>query len=1066
MGSPAERFDFLDDEFLVSRLKNRGRLVVFGASGLLDGGAIHDEPLRQQLQNLRRQVPDLKAWFLFEDGEDPEATARKLRKLRAEHIEPEKPPRVIFVAPDRKQLLSISRDAFAPDAEIQSLLLVDHFLVFVADDIHVDLQATLRRPILSEEIPLSPIEEILADRMSEAGLEFETQVSIPPYCVDFLVKRNGQRLIVEADGRDFHNADQDAERDRIILERHNLKTLRFTGSQIVRACDRCVTEIFAEFDGFTTPAFELRDELELDEHQRKAVNHRAGHARVLAPAGSGKTKVLVSRVLRLMNMGVDPSGILTLAFNVKAAKELEDRLRALGVPLNRRSSSEAGVTVATLNAFSFRLLKEEGWSGEVLDTTKKETQIVKDALRNVGVHLGPMRGANPIVEVLEDMNRIKRGLLPPSEQVIEVEQRKGTLKIDADRVWSAMQELKSRRHKISFEDQIFLAADLMLRNADVRRRWQSRYDHILVDEFQDLNPAQSMLVRTMVAPSATLFAVGDDDQLIYSWRNAEVRGLLDGFIENYEGATTYALGTNYRCAKDIVRTGQRLIEHNKVRYQKTIEPAPDAPTGELELVAEDSLSDLGYQMASFIQRHMSSGVRASEIAVLARTKAQLPTAALALDKAGIPRTPLDGVRLYSTPVGQRLIAYLDTCLRAPLFVNAQRLPDVINRPNRFVSNPDVEIIRSSSDPWMAACFVAQDKTKGEMQKRSLRELLAKASDVGLALHQEHMPVSEKVSLIASSFAFAEKPEEKNRNREKATDDMLLQIMVEDAKSFGDIFAYLMHAREIAELEITGQPIPTQENEDQDRVALSTIHAAKGREWSTVCLFDASQPGGRKEISPNDVEEERRVLYVGMTRASRNLQVGFVKGRPVQFLAEAFLPEFSRAELNGGFESLLKALRSDSETLRLRAQQMRSAYDRDNLELDEEISGTRLRRDLEKLDLDEAALKADLSAARGSLEQANQQKIGGRLGQLLWGRVSPTEKSEVVTSALRLVEHVERRMDRLDGRRVQVRKASEQREIELRQEIERVSAEIAKVDAEISVIEERIADTIMAKPLFH
>jgi superfamily I DNA/RNA helicase/very-short-patch-repair endonuclease len=769
MTNVSSRYDFLEDPVLISSLKNRTLLVMFGARELISGDTIKDPELRERLKVLRDLVPELRVWHVFEDLNDFAKTANKLKSLKQElrSVDPKAGgiPRVLFVSPTMEEIETYTSNAFAGTDALDRLLLADHFLVLVQDAIQVDLSIASGVPDGKAHVPLSPIEEILRDAMERAGLSFRTQVQLDDYVIDFLVERAERRLVVEADGRDFHDTGKDAERDRIVFERHGLTTLRFTGRQVARDADQCVREILSRLDGIALQVPKLPDEMTLDPKQAKAVAHGLGHARVLAPAGSGKTKVLVSRIVRLINNGTEPSSILALAFNRKAAVQLEERLSALGVPLGGQNGGSAGVVVATLNAFAFRLLKAEGWAGEILDTKSKETELVRDALGDVGIHLGPMRGTNPIIEVLEHINRIKRGLMPPADEVIEVEQPKGLQKIAAERVWNSMQNLQARRHQISFEDQIFLAVDLMLRNWQIRHRWQSRFDHVLVDEFQDLNPSQSTFIRLLVAPSANLFAVGDDDQLIYSWRSAEVQNLLDGFISSYEGATTYALGTNYRSAKEIVRTGQRLIEHNKLRYPKTIEPAVNAPTGDLELVAGDSLADLGEELVRFVEEQKGNAIRLTEIAVLARTNTQLLAAALALDKAGVPRTQLNGVKLYSTPVGKRLIAYLDTCLRAPLFVGATHLSEIVNRPNRFVTNLDIVKIRDSRDPWLVAQFLARDTDKQGIRTRALLQFLKDLDKLGRSLHEPKLSVADKVRLIVMTFNFSEQPDDKLRDRE-------------------------------------------------------------------------------------------------------------------------------------------------------------------------------------------------------------------------------------------------------------------------------------------------------------
>lgn len=1069
MTSVSSRYDFLEDPVLISRLRRRALLVLFGARGLISGGSINDAELRERLSELRAHVPELRVWHLFDEAEEFAQTAQKLKLLRQELLSQppgeEGIPRLLFVSPTKDEIEGYKSNAFAGALEIDRLLIADHFLALVNDAIQIDLQAGTEACEVMARLPLSPIEEILRDAMESAGISFQAQVQLDSYILDFLVERGDRRLAVEADGREFHDSEVDSERDRIVLERHGLETLRFTGSQISRDAHQCIQEIFSRLDGIKPQCAKLNDEMALDPEQAKAVAHSGGHARVLAPAGSGKTKVLVSRIVRLINQGTDPSSILALAFNRKAAIQLEERLRALGVPLGGLTRWSPGVNVATLNAFAFRLLKTEGWAGEILDTKSRETGLVGDALGDVGIHLGPMRGSNPIIEVLEHINRIKRGLMPPNEEVIEVEQPNGSLKIDAELVWNSMQDLQARRHQMFFEDQIFLAVDLLLSNSKIRHRWQRRFTHILVDEFQDLNPSQSALIRLLAAPSANLFAVGDDDQLIYSWRSAEVQNLLDGFISSYEGATTYALGTNYRCAKEIVRTGQRLIEHNKVRYPKTIEPAGKAPAGTLELVARDSLAELGDELVRFVQDSKGASIRLNEIAVLARTNTQLLAAALALDKSGVPRTQLDGVRLYSTPIGKRLIAYLDTCLRAPLYIGATYLPEVINRPNRFVTNLDIVKIRNNSDPWLAAQFIARDPEKKGMRTSALLQFLQDLDRLGPTLHGSNLSVADRVRLVVTKFNFAEQPDEKLQDREKTTDDMLIEIIIEDAKNFEDMLSFLAHSKERHNLEENEERQPTNEPGNEDRVTLSTIHAAKGREWSSVCLFDASRPSRRKEINPKDIEEERRVFYVGMTRASLNLQIAVVKGRPVQFVGEALLPSSVAVASPNDFQKLLVGATLDVDTATSRVEALEASIEQLRQDIDRETDGSRLRSELANLDAVEAEAERDVATARRAVAEATGLKIGGILGRAFFGQVRPETKSAMMASALTMLRNSEERIASTSKKKELVHKDADSRKHRLAQENERIHEELKKAKANLVVAQQKVRDLRRAAPLF-
>lgn len=1071
MQAPASptNLSFLGSPDLGARLRAGHWLVLFGARELVRCGKVENDELKRGLRELKRQVPELSVWQMFDPERPVSKTAGQLRRLRRERLVApsgaDLVPRVLLIATSRDDLVAKTADAFADDARIDELLLADCFLALVRDDMQFDLDRPLGGTLEGKGIPLSPIEEILANVMRGAGISFREQVALAPFVADFLVENDGAQLIVEADGKDFHEASRDADRDRVLRERYDLRTVRLTGRQIVHAPGACLDTIRRALSGEHERKVKLKGDPRLDPSQEKAVHHTAGHARVLAPAGSGKTKVLVSRIVHLMNAGQDPSGILVLAFNKKAATELEDRLHALGAPLDRRTAG-SGVVVATLNAFAYRLLKAEGWTGNLLDTQLKETRLLDDALKSVGVVLGPMRGGNPLVEVLEDINRIKRGLISPADEVIEVEQPKGTLKIDADRVWAALQDLQGRRGLISFEDQVFLAADLLLRNTAVRHRWQARFDHVLVDEFQDLNPAQSLLIRLLVAPSANLFAVGDDDQLIYSWRSAEVTNLLEGFLAKYEGADTYTLGVNYRCAREIVRASQRLISHNNQRYPKTIRPAEDAPSGDLILESGDGLSELGEGLVRFITERMRAGATPGEIAVLARTKTQLLAAASALDRAGIPRTPLDGVQLYSTPVAKRLIAYLDTCLKAPLFVGASMLADIINQPNRFVPNNDVQKVRTSRDPWMVADMLSRNATQQSFRTKALADLLADLIRLGGVLHSDGLSVEEKLQLVATKFEIKTVAGDAPRDREKPSDEMILQIIFEDGKSSADILTFLKYCKAQRKAEEDGETLGNEKSAgDENRVTLSSIHAAKGREWPAVCVFDASRPSERATLDADEIEEERRVFYVAMTRASSSLLVNFVRGRPLQFVGEAFLPEGyvagSQTDYGSTIAELEAVVAADAQRLR----ELDAAISATASALDRENNGGRLREDVAKLDDEEIALTEEILAARQALERASSTPTGGRFSQLLSGKASPQAKAELIKASVEYLTTLEGRRQSLVKRRASLLHEAATRKSEIEGEAGRLRQERLAAERVLATSMEKLGDLHRAAALY-
>ena len=353
------------------------------------------------------------------------------------------------------------------------------------------------------------------------------------------------------------------------------------------------------------------DAVQLDAAQRAAVEHARGPARVLAPAGSGKTKTLISRVVELVDRGADPSGILMLAFNRKAAEQLEERLAALGIASTRRLGSpleEAppsrrprrrgggppghpdrppGVHCATFNAFGYRYQREVLRARFSLDHDGRSLRaLMARAMETAGVslrELKPRRGSDPVGAFMQGLTRVRAALEPPAGVEVRIESLGDTPLLDLPFAPTHAQYARAQAATglQSFDDQIYFAVADMLADPSHRAFIQARFDHVLVDEFQDLNGAQLALVDVLSRPHRRLFVVGDDDQLIYGWRQADPRGILEFHrrMPPRPWSATYTLCTNYRCSRAVVETGARLVAHNLVREAKDIRPREGAQDG-------------------------------------------------------------------------------------------------------------------------------------------------------------------------------------------------------------------------------------------------------------------------------------------------------------------------------------------------------------------------------------------------------------------------------------------------------------------------------------------------------
>ena len=641
------------------------------------------------------------------------------------------------------------------------------------------------------------------------------------------------------------------------------------------------------------------DAVRLDEAQRAAVLHERGPARVLAPAGSGKTKTLVSRVVELVDRGCDPSGILMLAFNRKAAEQLEERLAALGIPSTRRlgappderslrrrrlSPSSAperpsGVHCATFNAFGYRYQREVMRARILLDHDGRSLRdLMARALVTAGTslrELRPRRGSDPVGAFVRALTQVRAALEPVDQVEVTLECVTETplVSLPFASVHAQYTRAQAATGLQSFDDQIWFAVVDMLADPAHRDFIQRRFDHVLVDEFQDLNGAQLALVDVLSRPHRRLFVVGDDDQLIYGWRQADPRGILEfhSRMPPKPFSATYTLCTNYRCSRAVVETGARLVANNKVREAKDIRPRAGAQDGAVRFFGAASWPERAAALCTFLgdeKARMACDWR--DLAVLCRYRSQQLLVALALDAAGIPRTPALGCTLFTHAAALLLRAYLDL-VQAPDTMSGPALASLLNRPNRYVTAAVAEAVAGSSEPWATArTAAANEPAAGPRPLSGLVELAG-------ALHDRLAgPVAsdELVWAVVEAFgldglwateadAAAEAGLSDGSGPLEVFDSLLLL-----AETYPDPATYLatwnrLRADEEAHAGTADDTLAREESEE-DRVVIGTIHAAKGREYHSVVIPDYDCDVSRWAAA--EVEEERRVVYVGVTRA--------------------------------------------------------------------------------------------------------------------------------------------------------------------------------------------------------
>jgi len=777
-------------------------------------------------------------------------------------------------------------------------------------------------PQLRQRIELTPIEQELARAMERAGLKFEYQVKFGQYRVDFLIKEGSRLIAVEADGLAYHDPERDRKRDEALQKLGIDKVLHFTGGQIYRDADMCAQIVLNELRHHRHE----RDDSHLsnlDDSQRAAVCWGDGPARVLAPAGSGKTLTLVKRVVELVRRGVDPNHILILAFNKKAAQQLKRRLKSEGIPHRERILEGYGVLCATFHAFGYRYQKEiMGVARRTESSREKQRRRMREAIEET---LGPIsslkiaRGSDPVGRFLRALHEVKLDLRSPEDIHVELTTYENDkhISLEFTPIYNAYEERALGDNVQSFADQIFLCAYDLLHTPEHRRRLQTLFTHILVDEYQDLNEAQLTIIDILSRPYRNLFVVGDDDQLIYGWRFARLPNILNFHkrmpVTPY--SKTFTLSVNYRSSAAVVDYSRRLIQHNKLRETKNVRAREGASRGLVRIVASPRWKDRANAMVDFIRREKHRhGSKWRDIAVLCRYRSQQLLAAVALDGADIPRSPLLSYRVFSSFTAELLKAYIQLVLD-PERTTSEQMRMLLNRPNRYIPNAYVEKICSAPNPWRAVIDIASSSDKVAAKCGSL---VRRARTLNQRFRTRNLHSAQLVDDIVREFELLRYWEDRtdlsSAERDEGGPVQVLEAIRLLADFYPDIDAFLRMWAEKAEaeeanLDMSDDSLEREEDDNEDRVVISTIHAAKGREYKSVVVLDYFPPD-LSRLDTEEIEEERRVLYVAITRASDTVLVTVDTSKDVP----QFIRELIRPCGKGEEASLLKAKETISQEI--------------------------------------------------------------------------------------------------------------------------------------------------------
>lgn len=611
----------------------------------------------------------------------------------------------------------------------------------------------------------------------------------------------------------------------------------------------------------------------LNPMQKEAVQYGDGSLLLLAGAGSGKTRTLISRVAWLIReRGVEPWRILAVTFTNRAAGEMKERLQKL------LGKSEPP-WVATFHATCVRILRREiaalGYNSDftIYDDQDQE-RLLRDILRELDV---PERVLKPRSAAAGIDAAKNRGLLPG-----ELE-RRDYYGEWVGRVYERYQERLRQANAVDFGDLLLLTVKLFDQHPAVLDRWRQRFQYILVDEFQDTNLVQYRLVQQLASGHGNLCVVGDDDQSIYRWRGAEVGNILN-FERDFPGSAVIRLEQNYRSTQTILEAAGEVVACNVGRKGKTL--WTENPVGE-KIVLEplpDDLEEARF-VAGEIARLRRAGRHLREIAVFYRTNAQSRPLEEALVRERLPYVMFGGIKFFSRLEVKDVLAYLRTLVNPADAISAKR---IINSPARGIGAATVEritVFEAEAGGFLAACALAVERgeLKGAAANR-VREFVAMMERFRQRLAQIPYPRLTAELIEESGYGPALRDTAQNAasemDRQEARErlqnlEQLLAGMEEHLGTEGTLHDFLEQVALVTDLDSYDGSL--------DRVTLMTLHAAKGLEFPVVFmtgmeegLFPHERAGGGDE----EVEEERRLCYVGMTRAMRKLYLTHARRRRI------------------------------------------------------------------------------------------------------------------------------------------------------------------------------------------
>jgi len=633
----------------------------------------------------------------------------------------------------------------------------------------------------------------------------------------------------------------------------------------------------------------------LNKEQQQAVQHTEGPLLILAGAGSGKTKVLTVRIAHLLGQGVNPYEILAITFTNKAAKEMKSRVEGLvGDVANR-------IWLSTFHSFCAKFLRFEldnflGYNSNftIYDTSDSQA-VIKAALKALNLDdkyypVGAMIGA---------ISDAKNKLLFASDfrkQARDFYQQKV-----AD-VYEYYERELRKNNALDFDDLLLVAVKLLQSNEAVLDKYSKRFRYVMIDEYQDTNHAQYLLAKLLASHWKNIAVVGDADQSIYAWRGADIQNILD-FEKDYPNCTSIKLEQNYRSTKIILDAANAVIENNEGRPKKNLWTDKTEGAKIQHFTAQSEHEEAAFIGDTIAKKHDIHGVPYGDMAILYRTNAQSRVLEEALIKRALPYTMVGGTKFYDRKEIKDVLAYLRV-LYNPF--DDLSLLRIINVPKRSIGATTVAKLQDYARANGTSLFMTLtqlhlvDTIKGKTKE--------KLEEFGILIftlvaEMEDKTVLDILESILDRTGYLAQLEESTDPQDQARAENIGELLsvakdFQDTNPTGTVEDFLEQVALVNDVDSFEQ--------EESKVTLMTLHAAKGLEFPIVFLGGLEEglfPHSRTLMNPEEIEEERRLAYVGITRAEKELYISnattrTVFGRTSSYLPSRFIDEIPEELVDG------------------------------------------------------------------------------------------------------------------------------------------------------------------------